>query len=122
MAQTASGLAAAPLGRVAVLPAIPSWRFLLLPVALTMLIALAAAIYLAHTGNLATASYNIQRLQGERGQWRMRNDQLRLELAKIQSLSWVEHEAVSRLRMQRPTQLVYLSAEPTSDRRAASTR
>jgi hypothetical protein len=121
MAQIASGLAAPPLRRVALLPGLPSWRYLLPPLALALVIALAAAFYLAHTGNLATSGYSIQRLQSERSQWRIKNEQLRVELAKIRSLGWVEHEAVSRLGMQRPVQHVYLTTAPT-DTRAANTR
>jgi hypothetical protein len=63
---------------------------------------LVALVYLLQTSGVATTGYDIQRLQTERADWQLRNEQLRLELAKRQSLTWVESEAVGRLGMQRP--------------------
>jgi cell division protein FtsL len=76
-----------------------------------LLTGLVAATYLAHSGSVATSSYSLQRLRAERDSWRARNEQLRLELAKARSLTWVEHEAVTRLDMKRPGQLTYLKVE-----------
>jgi hypothetical protein len=78
------------------------------------LIGLVAATYLAYSGNVATSSYSLQRLRAERDAWRTRNDQLRLELAKVHSLRWVEREAVDRLKMHRPSQQTYLRVEPSA--------
>src|SRR5215212_3929324 len=88
--------------------ALPRLTLLVWFTLLTLLVGVVAASYLAYTGNIARANYDVQKLQVERDQWRMRNDQLRVELAKVHSLIWVEHEAVSRLNMQRPGQLTYL--------------
>jgi hypothetical protein len=70
----------------------------------TLLLAasLVALVYLVQTSGIATTGYDIQRLQAERAEWQLRNEQLRLELAKRRSLTWVEAEATSRLGMQRP--------------------
>jgi hypothetical protein len=70
----------------------------------TLLLAasLVALVYLVQTSGIATTGYDIQRLQAERAGWQLRNEQLRLELAKRRSLTWVEAEATSRLGMQRP--------------------
>ena len=76
----------------------PNWGVVLL----VALIALAPPAYLAQTGGALTTGYTIQRLQGERNAWRVRNQQLELELAKARSLAWVETEAVTRLGMRRP--------------------
>ena len=71
---------------------------------------LVALMYLLQTSGVATVGYDIQHLQVERDDWQLRNEQLRLELAKRQSLTWIESEAVGRLGMVRaePTALTYL--------------
>ena len=120
MARVASELMPTPLRGVPALPTV-RWRLVLWLSALTVLAGLAAASYLAYVGSRATTSYSIQRLQGERDAWRVRNDQLRLELAKVRSLTWVEHEAVTRLNMQKPAQLVYLKVEAAGPAAAAPT-
>lgn len=97
-------------------------------VVFALLVGLVAATYLGYSGSVATSSYSLQRLRTERDAWRARNEQLRLELAKARSLTWVEHEAVSRLNMRRPAQLTYLRVEPSlaqpsgADHRPAATR
>jgi hypothetical protein len=69
-----------------------------------------ALMYLLQTSGVATTGYDIQRLEGERDDWELRNEQLHLELAKRQSLTWIESEATGRLGMVRaePTALTYL--------------
>jgi hypothetical protein len=71
---------------------------------------LVALMYLLQTSGVATVGYDIQHLQVERDDWQLRNEQLRLELAKRRSLTWIESEAVGRLDMVRaePTALTYL--------------
>lgn len=73
---------------------------------------LVALVYLLQTSSLASTGYDIQRLQAERSTWLLRNEQLRLELAKRQSLTWVEAEATGRLGMVRPhpSTLTYVKA------------
>jgi hypothetical protein len=70
----------------------------------TLLLAgcLVALVYLVQTSGVASTGYDIQHLQSERAEWQLRNEQLRLELAKRRSLTWVEAEATGRLGMQRP--------------------
>jgi len=71
---------------------------------------LVALMYLVQTSGVATTGYDIQRLQTERDDWQLRNEQLRLEVAKRRSLTWIESEATARLGMVRaePTALTYL--------------
>jgi hypothetical protein len=71
---------------------------------------LVALVYLLQTSGIATTGYDIQRLQAERDDWQLRNEQLQLELAKRQSLTWIESEATGRLGMVRaePTALTYV--------------
>jgi hypothetical protein len=73
---------------------------------------LVALMYLLQTSGIATAGYDIQRLQSERDDWQLRNEQLQLELAKRRSLTWIEAEATGRLGMVRaePTALTYVTA------------
>ena len=67
-------------------------------------------MYLLQTSGVATAGYDIQRLQADRDDWQLRNEQLQFELSKRRSLTWIESEAVGRLGMVRPepTALTYL--------------
>ena len=120
MAQLAGEIVAVslPAPRSLALPSLPRWRVVLWLAALTALVGLAAASYLAYTGNMATTNYNIQRMRDERREWQLRNQQLRLELAKVQSLTFIEHEAVSRLGMQRPANLTYVKVESTAQQDA----
>ena len=67
-----------------------------------------ALVYMVQTSGLANTGYDIQRLQRERADWALRNEQLRLELAKLRSLPWIEAEAVGRLGMQRTDELTYV--------------
>ena len=71
---------------------------------------LVALMYLLQASGVATVGYDIQHLQVERDDWQLRNEQLRLELAKRRSLAWIDAEATGRLGMVRaePTALTYL--------------
>jgi hypothetical protein len=100
---------------------LPRWRVILWLGALAALAGVVAASYLASTGTRATASYSIQRLQAERDAWRTRNEQLRVELGKARSLTWVEHEAVSRVRMHKAASLTYLQMDDYAPSAAAPT-
>src|SRR5262245_50142683 len=63
-------------------------------------------------GGVTTSGYDLQRLQAERNEWRQRNEQLELELAKVQSIAWIEVEAVRRLGMQKAGRVAYLEVVP----------
>ncbi len=67
-----------------------------------------ALVYLAETSGIATTGYDIQRLQAERSEWELRNEQLSLELDKLHSLAWVESQATTRLGMQRPARVTHI--------------
>jgi hypothetical protein len=73
---------------------------------------LALLLYSMQLGSLTTSGYDLQRLQSERDEWRQRNEQLDLELAKVQSLAWIEVEAVKRLGMQKAVHVTYLEVAP----------
>ena len=111
LAQIASELNTSVLPRVPRLLRLPRCIVLRIICTLVVFVGFAAASYLAYTGNAATSSYAVQRTRAERDAWKMRNEQLRVELAKLRSLSWVEHEAVIRLGMQKPAQLSYLKMD-----------
>jgi hypothetical protein len=68
------------------------------------LLALLPPAYLLQTGGALTTGYEIQKLERERAAWANRNQQIEVEIARARSLAWVEHEAVHRMGMQRPTQ------------------
>lgn len=90
-----------------------------LPV-LALLVGLAALIYLVQTSSVATTGYDIQELERERDAWRLRNEQLQLELSKVSSLAWIEREATVRLKMKKPEEVVYLRVDPGARARPAA--
>jgi cell division protein FtsB len=69
--------------------------------------------YLSQTSSVANTGYDIAALQAQREQWVRRNDQLRIDVAKAQSLAHVEREARTRLNMAPPRQVVFV-APPSS--------
>jgi hypothetical protein len=71
-------------------------------------------LYSMQLGGVTTSGYDLQRLQAERNEWRQRNEQLELELAKVQSIAWIEVEAVRRLGMQKAGRVAYLEVVPPS--------
>jgi hypothetical protein len=75
---------------------------------------LALLLYSMQLGSVTTSGYDLQRLQSERDEWRQRNEQLDLELAKVQSLAWIEVEAVQRLGMQKAPYVTYLEVAPSA--------
>ena len=102
-------------------PAALEWRDLRVPIlgrlwatawlpSILLAACLVALVYLVQISGVATTGYDIQRLQTERDDWQLRNEQLQLELAKRQSLTWIESEATGRLGMVRaePTALAYV--------------
>ena len=79
--------------------------------AFLVLLAMAPPAYLLQTGGALTTGYEIQKLERERTVWLNRNQQLEVEIARAHSLAWVEHEAVYRLGMQRPSQTVVVRVD-----------
>jgi hypothetical protein len=69
-------------------------------------------LYSMQLGSMTTSGYDLQRLQSERNEWRQRNEQLQLELAKVQSLAWIEVEAVRRLGMEKADRVTFLEIAP----------
>jgi hypothetical protein len=69
-------------------------------------------LYSMQLGSMTTSGYDLQRLQAERNEWRQRNEQLQLELAKVQSLAWIEVEAVRRLGMEKADRVTFLEVAP----------
>jgi hypothetical protein len=78
-----------------------------------MFAGLVSLLYSMQLGSVTTSGYDLQRLDAERREWRQRNEQLELELAKSQSLAWIEVEAVRRLGMQRAERVTYLEVAPS---------
>ena len=71
------------------------------------------------TSDAVTTGATVEHLRTEREQWRQQNRQLEYELAKLQSLAWVENEAVNRLGMQPARPVAFLNVDrprPASSR------
>ena len=85
-----------------------------------LVVGLVLLLYSMQLGSVTTSGYDLQRLHAERNEWRQRNEQLELELAKVQSLAWIEIEAVQRLGMQKAGQVTYLEVDPPLPPRTAA--
>ncbi|MGH2459879.1 MAG: septum formation initiator family protein [Chloroflexota bacterium] len=72
--------------------------------------ALLSLLYLNQTSDVAATGYDIADLQAQQGALTMRNEQLRLEVAQLESLDRVDREATARLHMGPPRQVVYATA------------
>lgn len=83
-----------------------------------LLVGIGPPAYLLQTGNALSTGYTIQRLQQERSQWMVKNEQLSAEIARSRSLAWVEAEAVTRLGMQRPAQQTVVRVDVAPPRMA----
>ncbi len=77
---------------------------------LSLLFGLISLVYLLETSGVATIGYDIQRLQVEKKQWELKNEQLQLEMAKMQSLVWVEARA-AQLGMERPEKSITVQVD-----------
>lgn len=87
---------------------------------MSVLIGIVCLLYLAQASELTTTGYNIQQLQAEESHWKLRNEQIALDIASAKSLAVVESEATGRLGMVHPKELVYLEASDSGqDRRVA---
>lgn len=71
------------------------------------------AIYLSVTSEAVTTGATVERLRTEREQWRQQNRQLEYELSKLQSLAWIENEAVTRLGMRQTMPSIYMIIDRT---------
>ncbi len=117
MSSLAPGRSGVPQSRLT--PASGSLRSGRLMLAILILLGLAPPAYLLQTGGALTTGYEIQKLERERTGWLNRNQQLEVEIARARSLIWVEHEAVHRLGMQRPTQTAVVRMESVPQRTEA---
>ncbi len=76
--------------------------------------ALLSLFYLGQTSDIAASGYDIARLQEQKQTLEMQNEQLRLQVAQLQSLDRIDREASSRLHMGPPEREVFVSAPPIS--------
>jgi Zn-dependent protease with chaperone function len=76
------------------------------------LVAILAFVDVSQTSVLSAAGYQVGTLESARDYWKLRNDQLDLEIAEARSLATVEREA-KRLGMGPPARVIYLPA-PTA--------
>jgi len=89
-----------------------SRRALFLP--LILLAALVSLLYLSQTSDVATTGYDIADLQSQKATLEMENEQLRLQIAQLESLDRVDQAATTRLHMGPPRQAVYVTASTVS--------
>ena len=96
---------------------LPAGVLQIAPLLLALLIS--PALYLSVTSEAVTTGSTVERLRSERELWRQQNRQLENELAKLQSLPWVENEAVNRLGMRGAVPAIYMTIDrprPASSR------
>jgi len=78
------------------------------------IISLASLLLLIQTSRVATAGYDLQRLEEIKNSWAQRNYQLQTEIAALQALDRVEQEAKARLKMVPATQYMYIAVNKPS--------
>jgi cell division protein FtsL len=76
------------------------------------IVGLLSLLYVNQTSDLAATAYDVADLQREKLRWEMRNEQLRLEIARLQSLNRVDREATARLGMGPPRREIYVAIAP----------
>ncbi|MBI4320468.1 MAG: hypothetical protein HY675_18420 [Chloroflexi bacterium] len=88
-----------------------------------LLVAVFSLLYLTQASWVATTGYEIKRLEDQKNQWGIKNAQLRLKLAELQSLDRIEREGRGRLKMDVPAKVIFVPVEepaknPGEDARA----
>ncbi len=86
------------------------------------LLALLSLVYLSQASAVATAGYDIKRLESEKKQWQAKNEQLRFQVSQLRSLDRIEREASARLGMCKPQQVVFVSESAAPRPVAVSSR
>jgi hypothetical protein len=76
------------------------------------IVGLLSLLYVNQASDLAATAYDVSELQREKLRWEMRNEQLRLEIARLQSLDRVDREAAARLGMGPPRREIYVAVAP----------
>jgi len=64
-------------------------------------------LYLNQTSDVATTGYDIADLENQQQLLTMQNEQLRLQIAQLESLDRVDREATARLHMGPPRRVLY---------------
>ena len=85
-------------------------RGLALVIAALALAALVSLLYLNQTSELAATTYDIADLQSQQARWELRNEQLRFEIARAQSLDRIDREATIRLKLGPPRRTIFVQA------------
>ncbi|MGQ9675033.1 MAG: septum formation initiator family protein [Chloroflexota bacterium] len=86
------------------------------------LLALLSLLYLSQASAVATAGYDIKRLESEKKQWQAKNEQLRFQVSQLRSLDRIEREASARLGMAKPQQVAFVSESAAPRSVAISSR
>jgi cell division protein FtsL len=81
-------------------------------------LATVSLLYLTQTSSVATLGYDIQNLENEQKTWQSKNDQLRLQIAQLESLNRIEKDAAAKLGMGAPKQVVWVAPTATPNQTA----
>jgi cell division protein FtsL len=93
---------------------IAHWRRRLLVLLCLLLITPLSIFYVNQTSSLAAAGYDVAVLDGEKKLWLLRNEQLRLEVAKLEALDRIDQIASTKLGMGPPRHQVFVNAPASS--------
>lgn len=91
-----------------------AWRSRLPFLFILLLAAPLSFLYVNQTSSLAAAGYDVSVLEADRKDWHMRNEQLQLQVAQLESLDRVNQIASTKLGMGPPGHQVFVNAPPTS--------
>lgn len=80
-------------------------------IAAMMIVGIAALLPLMQSSGAATTGGNIRRLEQERSDWQAQLQAQELKVAQLASLSRIEQEATTRLRMVQPAEVYYFRVD-----------
>ena len=81
--------------------------------------ALVSTLYLMQTSNVAIVGYDLRKLERQRLELGIKNEQVRMKIDRLRSLPVIERRA-SELGMSLPTSVIFVEKPPAPERRSQS--
>ena len=86
-----------------------------LGIVVLIMAALVSTLYLMQTSNIAIVGYDLRKLERQRLELEIKNEQVRMEIDRLRSLPVIEQRA-SELGMSLPTSVIFVEKPPAPER------